>query len=342
MNNNCLVSLVTPGWNGKLFIHRLLDSIIAQTYRPIEYIYVDDGSTDGTAEVVKSYSEKFREAGIDFKFIQQENKGLCEALMTGWQHVTGEYLSNPEYDDVLLPDSVAKKVEYLESHPDCAVVTADAWMVFEDSLECREKLISHHNTNRFDRNHFFQALTGDIIWNAACIMMRMDRFDEVHPKRTILPSRYGPNMQILLPLFYYWNRGFIEDPLSLYVLRNDSLSTPRLTFNQELERLETHRKITLDALQKIQMPAADMVICLKRLKMSIDRSTLQISYRHHVVDVFWKAYESLRMVDELREEHLQMAREIRYWRFFKAKLFIKRIYNSVARIINYAWRIIIR
>ena len=61
MNNNCLVSLVTPGWNGKLFIHRLLDSIIAQTYRPIEYIYVDDGSTDGTAEVVKSYSEKFRE-----------------------------------------------------------------------------------------------------------------------------------------------------------------------------------------------------------------------------------------------------------------------------------------
>lgn len=59
-----LVSLVTPGWNGKQFVHRLLDSIIAQTYRPIEYIYVDDGSTDGTAEIVQSYKEQFKNAGI--------------------------------------------------------------------------------------------------------------------------------------------------------------------------------------------------------------------------------------------------------------------------------------
>ena len=103
---NAIVSLVTPGWNGKAFVHRLLDSIIAQTYRPIQYIYVDDGSTDGTAEIVKGYEEKFKEAGIDFLFIHQENAGMCKALMNGFQYVKGAYLSNPEYDDILFPETL--------------------------------------------------------------------------------------------------------------------------------------------------------------------------------------------------------------------------------------------
>ena len=66
-----LVSLITPGWNGKGFVHRLLDSILEQTYRPIQYIYVDDGSTDGTADIVKGYDDRFRGAGIDFSFVRQ-------------------------------------------------------------------------------------------------------------------------------------------------------------------------------------------------------------------------------------------------------------------------------
>ena len=59
-----LVSLVTPGWNGRPFVHRLLDSILEQTYRPIQYIYVDDGSTDGSSELVLGYKDRFLKAGI--------------------------------------------------------------------------------------------------------------------------------------------------------------------------------------------------------------------------------------------------------------------------------------
>lgn len=47
-NNFPLVSLITPGWNGVSFVGRLLDSILNQTYPNMEYIYIDDGSTDGT------------------------------------------------------------------------------------------------------------------------------------------------------------------------------------------------------------------------------------------------------------------------------------------------------
>lgn len=62
-----LVSIITPGWNGKRFVHRLLNSILAQTYDNMEYIYIDDGSTDGTKDIVLSYKEKFDNRGIPFK-----------------------------------------------------------------------------------------------------------------------------------------------------------------------------------------------------------------------------------------------------------------------------------
>ena len=52
-NNFPLVSLITPGWNGVSFVGRLLDSILNQTYPNMEYIYIDDGSTDRSVDIVK-------------------------------------------------------------------------------------------------------------------------------------------------------------------------------------------------------------------------------------------------------------------------------------------------
>ena len=75
-NNFPLVSLITPGWNGVSFVGRLLDSILNQTYPNMEYIYIDDGSTDGTKDVVLSYKEKFQKAGISFEYVYKENGGV--------------------------------------------------------------------------------------------------------------------------------------------------------------------------------------------------------------------------------------------------------------------------
>ena len=299
-----LVSLVTPGWNGKSFVHRLLDSIIAQSYRPIEYIYVDDGSTDGTAEIVKSYAEKFREAGIGFKFIQQENKGLCEALMTGWQHVTGEYLSNPEYDDVLLSDSVKKRVEYLNSHPDCAVVVADAWVVPENNLEERINLISNKNPNRYENKHFIHCLRSNTIFNAACYMVRMNRFDETHPNRKISIYKYGANQQILLPLYYFWNRGFIDVPLSLYLEREGSVSNSKKTVNEEIERIKDYKNIRIETLKSIDMPESELKYYCNLIDTFYNKTLLHLGLKYGIWKCFYNGYKSLKRncKTELEEE----------------------------------------
>ena len=326
-----LVSLVTPGWNGKNFVHRLLDSIIEQTYRPIEYIYVDDGSTDGTVDIVSSYKDKFKKANIDFKLIQRENGGICEALMTGFQHVTGEYMSCPEYDDILLPNSIEEKLKYLKEHPDCAVVTADAWIVTENTLNIRQRLISHKNPNRFDRNHFYQALMSNSIFNAACHLIRMDLFDQTHKNRRIYSSRIAPNQQILLPLYYYYNRGFIEEPLSLFLERQGSVSHPQKTFEIEMQREIEYKNILFNTLESISMPIDLLNLYKKRVSINVYKDYLWFGYTYDKIELFEDSLTYLEENNETLPEYYIYHKRLKS-RYFKIR---RNIRTQIKKLLHY-------
>lgn len=242
-----LVSLITPGWNGKRFVHRLLDSILAQTYPNLEYVYVDDGSTDGTKEIVLGYQSKFEERGVMFSYVHKTNGGVSSVINEGLRLVKGDYLCWPEYDDFLMSDSIEKRVCFLEEHPDCAVVSSDAWMVTEEQVHDRTRLLSGKHPNRFDRNHFVQMLLSNTIFPAVCHMIRMSMFDRAHKKREIVLSRTGPNWQLLLPVYYWFNRGFIDEPLACYVVRPDSISHSYNTL-AEIDMPEADRSVYLQLL----------------------------------------------------------------------------------------------
>jgi len=71
-----LISILTPTYNYGHFIHRLLDSVLQQTYNNIEMIIIDDGSTDNTKQVIDGYIEKFQKRGFSLNYIYQGNQGL--------------------------------------------------------------------------------------------------------------------------------------------------------------------------------------------------------------------------------------------------------------------------
>lgn len=331
-----LVSLVTPGWNGKSFVCRLLDSIIQQTYRPLQYIYVDDCSNDGTLEILKSYETKFRENGIDFTLVERkENGGLSEAVMTGLQYVRGEFFSCPEYDDVLFPSSVEKRVLYLQKHPDCAVVTADAWVVPESDLNIRTHRISNNNINRFDRNHFFQSCLSRSIYNAACYMVRSEMFDKTHPERRFYSSRIGTNQQILLPLYYYWNRGFIEEPLSLFVQRNNSVSHGNnSTLKQKLDRLEEYHRILFLTLDTIEMLDEDKECYKRQIEINFHKDYIKLGFDYYNKELFQCAYKYLEREGALPDEFVKkkrMMNSILSYKLYKYKQLSYVIYKNWLR-----------
>jgi glycosyltransferase involved in cell wall biosynthesis len=270
---------------------------------------VDDGSTDGTTETVLGYETRFCNAGIDFIFVHQENKGLCEALMAGFQHVEGTFLSNPEYDDFLLPTSVEKRVKYLKAHPDCAAVVADAWIVEENDLANRTRYISGKNPNRFDRNHFYQCLMSNTIFNAACYMVRMDCFDQTHKDRKLIPYPYGSNQQILLPLYYHWNRGFIDEPLSVCVSRQNSLSKKENSFSANVERDLAYRDLLFSILDSIEMQEEDRLLYKHRVEINVQKDFLHFGTKYNNKDFAEKARRYLEACGELPAPPLKQSRK---------------------------------
>lgn len=104
-----LVTAIIPVYNGARFISESIESIIAQTYRPVEIIVVDDGSSDETAQIVQSYK------GI--RYIFQPNHGVASARNTGIGKSRGELIAFLDADDCWAPDKLTVQVNYLDDNP---------------------------------------------------------------------------------------------------------------------------------------------------------------------------------------------------------------------------------
>jgi len=112
------VSMVVPCYNKVKHIGDMLDSVIAQVWDNIEVILVNDGSTDGTREVITEYEPKLRRRGYKVIVIDQENAGCCAAVHAGLLAMTGDYFCLVDSDDELYPEYVSKIASFLEENPD--------------------------------------------------------------------------------------------------------------------------------------------------------------------------------------------------------------------------------
>lgn len=108
-----VVSVVVPTYNRAHLVTRALDSAFAQTYRPIELIVVDDGSTDETTTVLESWATHHRSKGFDVHLVRQFNQGAQIARNRGLIECTGEYIQLLDSDDCILEQKLSVQVECL-------------------------------------------------------------------------------------------------------------------------------------------------------------------------------------------------------------------------------------
>ena len=101
-----LVSIVIPVYNGENYVREAIDSALAQTYKNVEVIVVNDGSTDKTEEICLSYSRKIR-------YFSKKNGGTSTALNLGIKNMKGEYFSWLSHDDKYYPDKIKRQIEEL-------------------------------------------------------------------------------------------------------------------------------------------------------------------------------------------------------------------------------------
>ncbi len=101
--NNIKVSIITVCYNSEKTIARTLDSVLSQTWKNIEYIIIDGLSTDKTVEICKSYEERFKEAGTDYRIYSEKDGGIYDAMNKGAKKATGDIVGMINSDDIYEP-----------------------------------------------------------------------------------------------------------------------------------------------------------------------------------------------------------------------------------------------
>jgi len=109
-----MVSIITAVYNGEKYIAGAIESVLRQTYNDWEYIIVDDGSEDGTEDIIKKYLADKR-----IIFIKQANNGCSSARNRGIETAQGELIAILDADDEFLHDKIEKQVKYMSENPDC-------------------------------------------------------------------------------------------------------------------------------------------------------------------------------------------------------------------------------
>lgn len=121
-NTYPLVSIVTPAYNQAEYLAETIDSVLAQDYPNIEYIVLDDGSTDETPAVLQRYDGRVRHE-------RHPNMGQANTLNRGWEMARGSLIGYLSSDDRLEPNAISKLVKAMSERPDAAVAYCDFQLI---------------------------------------------------------------------------------------------------------------------------------------------------------------------------------------------------------------------
>ena len=119
------VSVITPTWERRAFVGDAIESVLAQTFEDLELVIADDGSTDGTADMIEA------RYGSDPRVVllRLEHQGVSAARNAALEQSRGRYVAFLDSDDVMRPTCLTSQVACLEANPDAAMVHCDSLLV---------------------------------------------------------------------------------------------------------------------------------------------------------------------------------------------------------------------
>jgi hypothetical protein len=124
---NPKVTVLMPVYNGGRFLQKALDSMLTQTFTDFELLVVYDESTDETATILESYSDRRIRV-----ITNKGHLGVAGSLRRGLNCARGEYIARIDADDIALPERLQKQVTYLDSHPEVGMVASSCVIIDED------------------------------------------------------------------------------------------------------------------------------------------------------------------------------------------------------------------
>ena len=216
-----LVSVIVPVYNVLPYLRESLDSVINQTYKDLEIIIVDDGSTDGSDAVCEEYAKDSR-----VKVIHQKNHGLSAARNVGLDIARGDYIAFLDSDDVYLPDMIQTMVEGIQKSQADVVVCGFIRVCSKKNIT-KKKIKKIHGLIITDEETISRDDAIKLVTNKLrpCVWNKLYK-KEVWNELRFPVGRVFEDTWIIPPMFEKFERiHFIPQTLILYRQRSGSIST---------------------------------------------------------------------------------------------------------------------
>ncbi len=146
-----VVSCIVPVFNAERYLAEALDSILAQTWRPLEVIVVDDGSTDGTAHIAAGY-------GAEVSYIHQANAGPAAARNRGLDAAAGAYVAFLDADDLWHKEKLARQMARFEARPELELCMSHLKHFWEPEMKDEEDRLRDHRFSKPLAAYAIQAM----------------------------------------------------------------------------------------------------------------------------------------------------------------------------------------
>jgi glycosyltransferase involved in cell wall biosynthesis len=212
-----LVSVVIPAYNAGPFIADAVQSALAQSYRPLEIVVTDDGSTDGTATVLKQF-------GSAIQVVSQPNGGLASARNSAVRASRGEFVAFLDADDTWHPDKIARQVAAISSDNACGVVHTAASFVDGNRRPVDRKRHPWHE------RPFRGRCSAELIAHNTIVVSSVLMRRHLMPADGFRPFYGCEDWDLWLRVSAHADFAYVDEPLTQYRVHQSNMSSnvPRM------------------------------------------------------------------------------------------------------------------
>lgn len=250
---NPLVSIITVSSNGEKYISQMIESILKQNYDNIEFIFIDNGSTDNTKEIISNYISKLKKFQYKYIDASSQSHAINEAL----QIFSGDYLCFIEPNNFYMDSNIKRRVEILENETQLSLVLSNGFNYNSDDLLHPISQINN-NKDRVKNTQFQLMINNNSSLNTAPFMIRTNSFLSIFPDKKIIEHDSINNLQILLPLFYKFEHKYIDEHLYGEIV-NELTSIEEKMFETSYSKLINNEYLKIIVLEYIQKNSSENI-----------------------------------------------------------------------------------
>ena len=232
-----LVSIIIPVYNSEKFLKESLESVISQTYKNIEIICINDGSTDNSLKILEQFSS-------DIIIVSQENHGLASAINSGMSKMKGKWFKWFSPDDVMYPNTIETLVNEAKNYSDNTIIYSN-WDIIDESGKILREFHESNYNNLSDFDYNVRLLDGQQI-NVNTTLIPSYLFEKIKISDLYDPVAIDYDFFLHCALLLDTKFHLISKPLIKYRIHSTQLSHKNI-----LKTLNYMSKIKNETLLKL-------------------------------------------------------------------------------------------